>query len=59
VTEGLWILIALPLGGAAVLIVFGKRLGEPWSGWVASGLVGAGFVIACTLAVPFPTSRMF
>jgi NADH-quinone oxidoreductase subunit L len=53
VTEALWLLIALPLIGAATFIVLGKRVGEPWSGWVASGLVGVGFLLAAVLAAPF------
>jgi NADH-quinone oxidoreductase subunit L len=47
------VLIVLPLIGAATFIVFGKRIGEPWSGWVASALVGIGFLIAAGLTVPF------
>ena len=48
----LWVLIALPLVGAATLIVFGKRIGEPWSGWIASALVGMAFLVAAALTVP-------
>jgi NADH-quinone oxidoreductase subunit L len=49
----LWVLIALPLAGAAALVVAGKRIGEPWSGWIASALVGVPFLFALGLAVPF------
>ncbi|MGB5655156.1 MAG: proton-conducting transporter membrane subunit, partial [Acidimicrobiia bacterium] len=49
----LWLLIALPLLGAATLILFGKRIGEPASGWLASALVLVPFVIAAVLTVPF------
>jgi len=49
----LWLLIALPLLGAATLILFGKRIGEPASGWLASTLVLIPFVIAAVLTVPF------
>ena len=49
----LWLLIALPLLGAAALILFGKRIGEPASGWLASALVLIPFVIAVVLTVPF------
>ena len=49
----LWLLIALPLLGAAILILFGKRIGEPASGWLASALVLVPFVIAVVLTVPF------
>ncbi len=49
----LWLLIALPLLGALTLILFGKRIGEPASGWLASALVVIPFLIAATLTVPF------
>ena len=51
----LWLLIALPLLGALTLILFGKRIGEPASGWLASGLVVTPFLIAFALTVPFIT----
>ncbi len=51
----LWLLIALPLLGALTLILFGKRIGEPASGWLASALVVIPFLIAATLTVPFIT----
>jgi NADH-quinone oxidoreductase subunit L len=47
------VLVVLPLIGAATFIILGKRIGEPWSGWVASALVGIGFLIAAGLTVPF------
>ncbi len=51
----LWLLIALPLLGALTLILFGRRVGEPASGWLASSLVVIPFLIALTLTVPFIT----
>ncbi len=51
-TVALSALIALPLLGAVTFIVFGKRIGEPWSGWVGSGFVGVGFLIAAGLTAP-------
>jgi NADH-quinone oxidoreductase subunit L len=39
-----WIVPALPLLGAAVLLLFGKRIGEPIAGWIATGLMGLAFV---------------
>jgi len=53
VIDYLWLLIALPLLGALTLIVFGKRIGEPASGWFASALVAIPFLMAVILAVPF------
>ncbi len=49
----LWLLIALPLLGAATLMFFGKRIGEPASGWLASALVVIPFIMAAILTVPF------
>ena len=34
----------LPLFGAALLMLFGKRIGEPIAGWIATGLMGGAFV---------------
>jgi len=53
VIDYLWLLIALPFLGAATLILFGKRIGEPASGWLASALIAIPFVIAAILTVPF------
>lgn len=35
----------LPLTGFAVLAPFGRRLGNPLAGWIATGLVAASFVV--------------
>ena len=39
----------LPLGGFAVLVFFGRRIGEPKAGILASGLMiaAAAIVVAC------------
>ena len=34
----------LPLVGAVVLLLFGRRIGEPRAGWLATGLMGLAFV---------------
>ena len=39
-----WIIPALPLLGATVLLLFGKRIGEPRAGWIATGLLALAFV---------------
>ncbi len=40
-----------PLVGFVVLVVFGRRLGEPLAGWIGTSAVAASFVAACvTLA---------
>jgi NADH-quinone oxidoreductase subunit L len=44
VLDAAWLIPALPLAGAAVNLFLGKRLGRR-AGWLASGLVGAAFVV--------------
>jgi NADH-quinone oxidoreductase subunit L len=39
-----WIVPALPLVSAAVLLLVGKRLREPIAGWIASGVIALSFV---------------
>ena len=39
-----WIVPALPALGAAILLLFGRRLGEPKAGWLATGLMALSFV---------------
>ncbi len=39
-----WIIPALPAFGAVVLLLFGKRIGEPKAGWLATGLMALAFV---------------
>ena len=40
------LLILLPLGGSALLLAFGRRLGQPGAGLLGTLTVGAGFVLA-------------
>ena len=40
-----WLIPALPLAGFLLLMVFGRRLGEPLAGWLASLMVGLSFVV--------------
>jgi NADH-quinone oxidoreductase subunit L len=37
------LVVALPLFGAALLLLFGKRIGEPIAGWIATVLMGLAF----------------
>ncbi len=39
-----WIVPALPIIGAVVLLFFGKRIGDPLAGWIGSSLLGISFV---------------
>ena len=41
-----WLLPALPLVGALVILVLGRRLGEPAAGWVATLATAGSFVAA-------------
>jgi NADH-quinone oxidoreductase subunit L len=41
-----WLVPALPLVGFLVLLVFGRRLGEPAAGWLATAACGAAFIAA-------------
>jgi NADH-quinone oxidoreductase subunit L len=48
-----WLVVALPLAGTVVLHFFGRRLGEPGAGWLASAAVGAAFLVGAALSWPF------
>jgi NADH-quinone oxidoreductase subunit L len=43
--EAVWLIPALPLVGFLVLVVFGRRLGEPLAGWFAAAMVAASFLV--------------
>ena len=49
------LVILLPLAGMLLLLAFGKRIGEPGAGVIATLTVGAAFVIALILALDFFT----
>jgi NADH-quinone oxidoreductase subunit L len=42
----IWLVPALPLAGFLVLLVLGRRLGEPAAGWLATAACGAAFIAA-------------
>jgi len=48
-TSALWLLPAFPLVGALVLMVFGRRLGEPRSGWFAAAMPIASFLVTVSV----------
>jgi NADH-quinone oxidoreductase subunit L len=39
-----WVIPALPALGAVVLLLFGKRIGEPRAGWLATAMMALAFV---------------
>jgi NADH-quinone oxidoreductase subunit L len=46
-----YLMFLLPLAGFAVMALFGRRLGDPLAGWVATATITGSFVLACiTLA---------
>ncbi len=51
--DNLWLIIALPALGTIFLHFFGRRIGEPFAGWIASAMIGASFVVGLIAAVPF------
>ncbi|MEA2901256.1 MAG: NADH-quinone oxidoreductase subunit [Actinomycetota bacterium] len=44
--EAVWLIPALPLTGFLVLLVAGKRLGDPRAGFLATAMMGAAFLTA-------------
>ncbi len=44
-TDLVWLVPALPLAGALLLIVFGARIGEPHAGWLATLATASSFVV--------------
>ena len=44
-TDLVWLIPALPLAGFLLILVFGRRLGEPKAGYLATAMVGAAFVV--------------
>ncbi|MDK1018266.1 MAG: NADH-quinone oxidoreductase subunit L [Actinomycetota bacterium] len=51
----LWLVIAFPLAGAVVNLIFGRRIGQPASGWLAFGLVAVSWAIAVPPTIGFIT----
>ena len=49
----LWLIIALPLGGALLLHFLGRRIGEPRAGCLASLAIAGAFGVAVAAALPF------
>ncbi|HVM08089.1 MAG TPA: NADH-quinone oxidoreductase subunit L [Acidimicrobiales bacterium] len=39
-----WLIPAFPLVGFLTLLVAGRRLGDPWAGWLATAMCGSAFV---------------
>jgi NADH-quinone oxidoreductase subunit L len=51
VLDAAFLMPLLPLVGFVVLVSLGRRIGDPWAGWVGTAAVAGSFVAACvTLA---------
>ena len=44
--EVIWLIPAFPLAGFLLILLFGRRLGDPASGYLASLMVLASFVVS-------------
>ncbi|MEO8696490.1 MAG: NADH-quinone oxidoreductase subunit L [Acidimicrobiales bacterium] len=42
--DAVWLIPAFPLAGFLVLVLLGRRLGEPLAGWLATGAMAGSFV---------------
>ena len=49
--EVIWLIPAFPLAGFLLILLFGRRLGEPRSGYLAAAMVLASFVVAAAEVV--------
>ena len=49
--ELVWLIPALPLFGFLVLVVFGRKLGEPLAGWFATLMCGGAFAAAVAVFI--------
>ncbi len=45
-TDLVWLIPALPLLGFVVILLFGRRLGDPRAGYLATAMVAASFLVA-------------
>ena len=44
-TDVVWLIPALPLAGFVLILLFGRRLGEPLAGYLATAMTGAAFLV--------------
>ncbi|HEX4979328.1 MAG TPA: NADH-quinone oxidoreductase subunit L [Acidimicrobiales bacterium] len=44
-----WLIPAFPLAGFLVLLAVGRRLGDPWAGWLATAMCAGGFASAVAM----------
>jgi NADH-quinone oxidoreductase subunit L len=51
-TRNIWLIVLLPAIGAVLLHFFGRRIGEPLAGWIASVMIGLSFLVGLVAALP-------
>ncbi len=44
--DAVWLIPALPLAGFLIILVAGRKLGDPKAGWLATTMLGAAFLVA-------------
>ena len=44
--DAIWLLPAVPLAGFVIILVLGRRLGDPLAGWLGTAACGASFLLA-------------
>ena len=46
----IWLIPAFPLAGFLLILLFGRRLGEPMAGYLATAMVFGSFIVAAVFA---------
>ena len=49
--SAVWLIPALPLAGVVLLLLFGRKLGDPWAGWLATLMVAGSFAASIVVFV--------
>ncbi len=49
--DATWLIPAFPLAGFLLLVAFGRRLGEPLAGWLATGAMAGSFISAVAVFI--------
>jgi NADH-quinone oxidoreductase subunit L len=44
-TDAAWLIPAFPLTGFVLLVLFGRRMGDPSAGWLATAMTGLSFLV--------------
>src|SRR3954454_5471239 len=49
--SAVWLVPALPLAGFLILLAFGRKLGEPWSGILATLMIAGSFAASVVVFI--------